>query len=35
MSLLERLLGTESGEKGDGGDYCCDMQIEEVESTED
>ena len=35
MSLLERLLGTESEENGGGNDCCCDMQIEEVESNED
>jgi hypothetical protein len=35
MSLLGRLLGTESDSKGGEGDCCCDMQIEEVESDED
>lgn len=31
MSLLDRLLGTESD---DSDDCCCEMQIEEVESDE-
>jgi hypothetical protein len=34
MSLLRRLFGSDTEEKGDGSDCCCDVQIEDVESDE-
>ncbi|SFC19972.1 hypothetical protein SAMN05444422_105243 [Halobiforma haloterrestris] len=35
MSLIDRVLGTEKGEKGEETDECCDVQIEEIESDGD